>query len=680
MRVVSDRDASGTANKHFDHVDSKQIPYSVRQFLEDFEYPLDDVVELMRKITLVKSNDSYFPGAWTKFNDAEDDTWWVVVPKEVRKAWSSGRREGKGLVAKILGKLMLSTTEPGSMALNIEADPNHNDAESVVNGHHLYRKEGTDWAEYSMVKSNETLTMAQLSTLLIAAAQIENVAKVRRCIDINGTRYGQVGQGLFGPLTLAQNEVPEFSITTKGPDLAYKYIRPVVGEECYDLICMAWAYALVALEPENYFIASDSGGTGKTTLFSSYCTRFNTISARLKLKKLNSKDEFAAGVAFSKLIGKRVAFLDEAGKLSEDDVAVLSSITSGDYQTARFGNSKYEDFYCRAVLFIATNMPDELPDMTAVRRRRVNIDLNNANPAAWHNLLSASDKKLLGRSDVNNVHDYAAQEGRCIDEMVARGMGLLLERQKTTKGMNPFTGLSMDGKTSSRDAFDAEDPSVKALAEMLYVDPEVKKWLEPGNTKKSVNTRITSKGKTAESLLPTVKNPERVLEMCGVEIQAGRRQINGKVTHVILLRDRDKAQLLWDMLDVAHAGDGTDAAQLAKVFPYYRDGTEYNNLEDEAVAMDVNKGIQTRLGTEYEARLKRQGQEPRLIITKNGTVLADLHLLRMNGEKPQPGEDAIRIRPYGETTVFMSDEPGKNAPGLLIQRIRNGEAIGHRKA
>ncbi|OXN00404.1 primase-helicase family protein [Bifidobacterium vansinderenii] len=681
MRIVSGLNSANAETLKFDNVSRDDVPDTLRRYMQKRTYKLTEVRQLLRSMTLVQSEADEYEGGWFDLEDSKGQNWWVVVDHKLQKKWDAGR---KGLIARLAASLMLSARGLDTMALSVVDDRGDEmQQSSSVDDYHLYdRTENGNWAEYVMKENDDPITGRELSALLVTARGCDGVPSVRRCIDLNGTYYGKVSKSRFGKLELAQNEVPEFTIRTSGPDLAYKYIRPLIGEKCYDLLSMVFGYSLIEQAPKNYFIASDSGGTGKTTLLTSFCDRFSTVAtAKPNMAGLTSTDRYANGLACAQLIGKRFAFVDEAGKLGPKAAQVLAQISTGSNLTARFGNAQQTDFYCRAVLFLATNVADELPDITATNRRRVNVDFNRAKDGAWEAPLEPADAKKTSRAagkDIDSVHTYAEQ-GRCMDEMVAHGIRLILERQKETKKYDIFDGLSMEDKVSARNAFGDNEDIIK-LATMLSEDPEVQAWLDPECHKKNCNTRIKAKGLSAESLLPSVRNPEVIFKTCGINLRNGRRQLNGKLERVIQLTDKEKAQNLWDVLDDNPFQEKDDIEQLGKVLQYNGDEMQYNSAEHNDVAVEVNRKIQSKLGPDYEVSLKMRGRKPWLLITKNNTVLADLHLLCMNSEKPQPGEDAIRIRPYGETTVYMSDEPGKNAPGLLIQRIRNGEAIGHRKA
>lgn len=153
--------------------------------------------------------------------------------------------------------------------------------------------------------------------------------------------------------------------------------RVFASDKDYWNFCMGVFYSVMGLDGAHYFIMADTGGSGKTTLMNGLANFAPTMATKsLQLENLAGRG-FEHGMAVSQLEGKRIAIQDEVIAIKGSAMRVLNAVSSGTTMEARYGGGMFRYVDVKLALWFAGNMDVDLPDIDAVRRRRVDIQLKN---------------------------------------------------------------------------------------------------------------------------------------------------------------------------------------------------------------------------------------------------------------------------------------------------------------
>ena len=153
--------------------------------------------------------------------------------------------------------------------------------------------------------------------------------------------------------------------------------RVFASDKDYWNFCMGVFYSVMGLDGAHYFIMADTGGSGKTTLMNGLASFAPTMATKsLQLENLAGRG-FEHGMAVSQLEGKRIAIQDEVIAIKGSAMRVLNAVSSGTTMEARYGGGMFRYVDVKLALWFAGNMDVDLPDIDAVRRRRVDIQLKN---------------------------------------------------------------------------------------------------------------------------------------------------------------------------------------------------------------------------------------------------------------------------------------------------------------
>ena len=153
--------------------------------------------------------------------------------------------------------------------------------------------------------------------------------------------------------------------------------RVFASDKDYWNFCMGVFYSVMGLDGAHYFIMADTGGSGKTTLMNGLVSFAPTMATKsLQIENLAGRG-FEHGMAVSQLEGKRIAIQDEVMSIKGSVMRVLNAVSSGATLEARYGGGMFQYVDVKLALWFAGNMDVDLPDIDAVRRRRVDIQLRN---------------------------------------------------------------------------------------------------------------------------------------------------------------------------------------------------------------------------------------------------------------------------------------------------------------
>lgn len=513
-----------------------------------------DVAAMLRGMT-VRMNGERNARTWCEINIPQDDGTEIPATVDVeevgtiRKYWAPSKtKSADGTLAAKRG-----FNEPAAIVANlivgtfgILVDP----ANPTGHGVNLDSDKQDDWIDgdffplhlYSIVNPMNRyeyyrtlhLEDGDLHTILSVMNLVRGVKHVlRNTIAINGKAYSFANESVK-PVTLDDSQIPLYDLHDSGETTAQREIQPIIGERGFNLLCMAFYYSLIA-PPRGYFVLSDDGGTGKSSLLGSFVRVFRNMCASVNLRRLTSSDDFARGSEFEKLAGgKTIMFAEEGGKLDGTVSPVLNEVSTGSVQTAR-SHSWKRDFWCQAWIFIATNSPDKLPKVDNVERRRVTITLRKSSAEEWSRKFTYHGKSI--------THGAFANTMQCIIEMVCHGCGLVLAAQANAKdghGMNVFDGLSMDDVPTAENALDLDDPEIANLVDLILSNPEAQPFLR--GEAESVRTTIPTSG-----LLPSMSGAHSFFEKFGIDESSYRpRQKDGTRPRMLKLVDLDKMRPLLE--------------------------------------------------------------------------------------------------------------------------------------
>lgn len=336
-------------------------------------------------------------------------------------------------------------------------------------------------------------------------------------------------------------DIPLMRVTTNGITDEFKarfdeFMGSTVfsSQEDYDNYCMGVFYSVASINgTPHYFTMSDEGGSGKSTLLDGLAKFAAPITTKsLRLEAL-TKTGFEHGMAVTQLEGKKIAIQDEISAITPKAVVALNELSSGSNQAARYGGGVYRWVTVKLALWFAGNVSIDLPEIDAVKRRRVSISLKNS----------------LLREDWTAPIDWDTED-RPLYELVAsreaysvmfyRGLLLWHDRngeffQTMRDGVDGDSDCSMSGLASAASCLCSEWPEL--VDKLLTVDStEMKTGVE------YTMFNAVGRGKDVHSALKTIGFRERVTS----------HRANGKtiaVKHPVI----DNAGLLKDSLRALRA-------------------------------------------------------------------------------------------------------------------------------
>lgn len=149
------------------------------------------------------------------------------------------------------------------------------------------------------------------------------------------------------------------------------------SERDYCNFCMGVFYSVMGMDGAHYFILTDSGGSGKSTLMRGLSSLVPSLATTaLQIENL-AKTGFERGMTVSQLVNKRIAIQDEVIAIRPTAMRVLNAVSSGTTMEARYGGGVFQYVDLKLALWFAGNTDVELPGIDAVRRRRVDVRLKN---------------------------------------------------------------------------------------------------------------------------------------------------------------------------------------------------------------------------------------------------------------------------------------------------------------
>ena len=208
---------------------------------------------------------------------------------------------------------------------------------------------------------------------------------VEEAFAIDGTAYEPCSAGSWETLKPSTPAgVPLIDVRT--PDDAsarLQLLSTAWGEEQTAFMAQVAFYLASPIEPRHFFILADRGGTGKSSFEKAFTSAFPSIATTgLDADNLASAG-FTGGAALVPLIGKRVAFADEAGELGDRTMKAIAGLTTGISKQVRYGGGRigFESFSLK--LLFASNQAASFSPIEAVGRRKVEIPELQLKPASW---------------------------------------------------------------------------------------------------------------------------------------------------------------------------------------------------------------------------------------------------------------------------------------------------------
>lgn len=149
------------------------------------------------------------------------------------------------------------------------------------------------------------------------------------------------------------------------------------SEKDYWNFCMGVFYSIMGLDGAHYFIMTDEGGSGKSTLMKGLSNLIPSLATTaLQIENL-SKTGFERGMTVSQLVNKKIAIQDEVTAIRPTAMRMLNAVSSGTTMEARYGGGVFQYVDLKLALWFAGNTDVDLLGIDAVRRRRVDIYLKN---------------------------------------------------------------------------------------------------------------------------------------------------------------------------------------------------------------------------------------------------------------------------------------------------------------
>ena len=155
------------------------------------------------------------------------------------------------------------------------------------------------------------------------------------------------------------------------------------GKEQTDFLAGVSFYLASPLTPRFFFLLADSGGTGKSSWEQAFASAFPGACA-LGLDAANlASPGFTGGAALAPLLGKRVAFADEAGELNGSELSAIAGLSTGGWKQVRFGGGRFKTARFALKMVFASNQTASFAPLEAVGRRKVEVPELGFKPAGW---------------------------------------------------------------------------------------------------------------------------------------------------------------------------------------------------------------------------------------------------------------------------------------------------------
>lgn len=168
------------------------------------------------------------------------------------------------------------------------------------------------------------------------------------------------------------------------------------GEEQAAFMAGVSFYLASPLTPRFFFLLSDAGGTGKSSWEQAFAAAFpGACSLGLDAANL-SAGGFTGGAALAPLLGKRVAFADEAGCLGDRELSAIAGLSTGGWKQVRFGGGRFTTARFALKMVFASNQAASFTPLEAVGRRKVEVPQLGFRPASWWR--EAAGKQWAGQS------------------------------------------------------------------------------------------------------------------------------------------------------------------------------------------------------------------------------------------------------------------------------------------
>lgn len=155
------------------------------------------------------------------------------------------------------------------------------------------------------------------------------------------------------------------------------------GEEQTQFMAGVSFYLASPLTPRYFFLLSDAGGTGKSSWEQAFAAAFpGACSLGLDATNL-AAGGFTGGAALAPLLGKRIAFADEAGALGDRELSAIAGLSTGGWKQVRFGGGRFTTARFALKMVFASNQASSFTPMEAVGRRKVEVPQLGFRPAVW---------------------------------------------------------------------------------------------------------------------------------------------------------------------------------------------------------------------------------------------------------------------------------------------------------
>ena len=251
----------------------------------------------------------------------------------------------------------------------------------------FYKREGDSWTIFDPLayavpglEWRGVQHAAWLASKLQAGTRV-----VEEAFAIDGVAFEPCSAGSWETLQPIKPEgVPLIDVRTPDDAAArLSLLSTAWGEEQTAFMAQVAFYLASPLTPRHFFILADRGGTGKSSFEKAFTSAFPSIATTgLDADNLASAG-FTGGAALVPLIGKRVAFADEAGELGDRTMKAIAGLTTGISKQVRYGGGRlgFESFSLK--LLFASNQAASFSPIEAVGRRKVEIPELQLKPASW---------------------------------------------------------------------------------------------------------------------------------------------------------------------------------------------------------------------------------------------------------------------------------------------------------
>lgn len=286
----------------------------------------------------------------------------------------------------------------------------------------------------------------------------------------------------------------------------------------YEALSMMLFEAISPAPRKNIFILLDDGGTGKTTLLKAFIKAYPNIVASITVRSLTA-GAFEKGTEISSMIHRKAIIADEAGLIDNNALSILGAISTGMYDTARYGGGKVDKVYVEAIPIIATNTLPDYDKIDAFKRRTIIIRSNSHNNEEYWKQQSPIDNL--------NIHDYISQK-ETIDSMLYYGKDLFNE----LKGKYDTLLMSNDETTPV---------GIITYDLARELDSKIPKLDDIQNKTQKIDTMLWS---------DIIKKDKMILRQakCSsiVSVYKGDKEVNGKIQRVFYT---ENASLLRKIVD-----------------------------------------------------------------------------------------------------------------------------------